>query len=276
MDFILKSIFNVLNQPIFLIFPLLLILLFYIPNESVKFILKLNVSKPEIWQFFTSSFIHENVNHLFSNLKYYFLIVFALSFIYYKLEEIKVLSKLFFLLILSYWFIEVIFFLILKFNSNATIISCGSSGIVFALFGVFFSSILYYISKEKKHNFMKFNLYNLVLISIFFVIFYSYGLYLNKYIDYFSFSFFVILIFIFLLILFLFSKIHREDFKKIKYLIGLILVLHFIVFLFLFPTIDKALDLGINISSHFIGYVLGLIISGYYLDKILKKNLIQK
>ncbi|MEM4397268.1 MAG: hypothetical protein QW757_01425 [Candidatus Woesearchaeota archaeon] len=268
---LLKSILATLKQPVFLIFPLLLILLFYIPNESVKFILKLNVSKPEIWQFFTSSFVHENVNHLFTNLKYYFLVIFILGFIFYRLKQSKFLSNLFFLILLSYWIIEIIFFLIIKFNSNAPIISSGSSGIVFSLFGVFFSSLIYSASIEQKQNFMKFNLFNLVISSILLIIYYSYNLYQNNYLDFSVLSFFIILSFIFFLFLIIFIKFYNKEVYKIRNILIISLAFHFIIFLVFFPSIENALDLGINYSSHFIGFLLGLLISGIYLNKLLKK-----
>ncbi|MEM2131425.1 MAG: rhomboid family intramembrane serine protease [Candidatus Woesearchaeota archaeon] len=269
---LLKSILATLKQPVFLIFPFLLILLFYIPNESFKFILKLNVSKPEIWQFFTSSFVHENLNHLFTNLKYYFLIVFILGFIFFRLKQSNVLSKLFFLILLSYWIIETLFFLIIKFNSNSPIISCGSSGIVFSLFGVFFSSLIYAASIEQKQNFMKFNIFNLVISSILLIIYYSYNLYQNNYLDYSKFSLFIILSFIFFILLIILLKFYNKEVYKIRNILIISLAFHFIIFLVFFPSIEYTLNLGINYSSHFIGFLLGLLISGIYLNKLLKKE----
>lgn len=127
-----------------LLLPLLSLIIFALPS-AVQQSLKLNTLEPRFWQLFTSSFVHEDIAHLSSNLVLYFIsafFVFGLSLRHKstdKLNQLLVFTLLFFPvfsavldLYISSWYLTVLQ------------TSCGASGIVSVILG--FIPIIFLVS----------------------------------------------------------------------------------------------------------------------------------
>ncbi|MEM4397269.1 MAG: rhomboid family intramembrane serine protease [Candidatus Woesearchaeota archaeon] len=151
----------------------------------------------------------------------------------------------------------------IKKSYNIIDISSGSSDINAALFGLFFSALLYKYSKDKRINFMSINYTIMALFFIFLFVYYSFDL---------KFLLLSILIFIITIIL-NYNIIKNFENKKFLYVITIIIILFFL--LSNFPNITIIQEMKIDIISHFLGFIYGLIISWIYFYNSIEKHKLQ-
>jgi hypothetical protein len=256
---------------LFFLFPILITLLMLLPSAT-KEILQLNIKEPSEWQYFTQSFVHNNWEHLSSNLFGYFLYSILLMVFVNKCNLKKEYYKLFVFIVISLpilnSYIQVKSYPILLSWLPNLQHSTGSSGIVSALAGVMIIFWAIYFAKiNKKIKFdVRTSSFFLVYVVFWFVLFYSRR---NSYI------WIVILILLFILLITLihnfkeiFIEISKESKKGLVSTFILIItpLLFFVTPLIIFPNFnnmfrDKRLT---DFFMHYIGIVYGIIVTSSY------------
>jgi len=141
-----KEILVILSFPIFIT-----ILMFLPPN--IRDSLSLHIDNPQWWQFFTSSFIHENLIHLLDNIQTYFIISFVLLIFANKTRNKKNFFTLFLFNLISLPLISSLIVTIFypKFIPSIKT-SQGSSVLISSMLGFFPMFWIYYFSKKQKNN----------------------------------------------------------------------------------------------------------------------------
>jgi len=279
----LKFLCNVSILDIFLIllFPILLFLLMFIP-ENIHNILILNIHSPSWWQLFTNAFMHVSWSHFQGNVIGYFVFIIPTYLIMLRNNSVKKLFKLLFWVILITPIITSILEIIIYPRLLPNIASSqGASGIVGALMGtmlMFFIYDLYLKSKkiiEPNGNILVIGICiaGLIVSTIY------YRNYHNP------------LIIIGLIILILFcSIIYRSNFKKILYnlkeenkqsfvnsFLTLIVLMGFLIApSALFPLQIASSGGLIDIIVHYGGLTFGIMFSYYYLFGFVKQKTIKK
>jgi membrane associated rhomboid family serine protease len=137
---------------ILLSFPIFLTILMFLPT-NLRDSLSLHIYNPEWWQFFTSSFIHENLTHLLDNIQTYFVISFTLLIFGNKTRTKKNFFILFLFTLISLPLISsLIEVLIYPYFIPNIKTSKGSSVLISSMFGFFPMFWIYYFSKKQKNN----------------------------------------------------------------------------------------------------------------------------
>lgn len=239
-------------------------LIYYSAPEIFQESLKLNTQNPQIWQYLTSSVVHNGLNHLNNNLvSYTIAIVIGLFFAIYS----KNLKIFLILMLISFVFFPILWSLLRVFFLNnifPSAFECGSSGVISVFLGLlpilFISSISKYTGKflvfpEYFYCFLIFiayllqETYNTMNISP------------TMWVLYFT---FLLLFFIFF-ILYLNKLRNTLDSKKM-YVLSLLLLIIFLIFYtgligFLFPQQLVSQEGRTAIETHYIGVLFGLGIS---------------
>lgn len=249
---------------IIILLPIAYTLIYYAAPEIFQESLKLNTQNPQLWQYFTSSIVHNGVNHLNNNIiSYTIAIAIGLFFSIYsknlKVFLILILISIFIFPIL--WSVLRIFFLNSIFPSA---FECGSSGVISVFLGLlpilFISSISKYTGK-----FLVFPEYfYCFLIFIAYLLQETYktmNISPTMWVLYFT---FLILFFIFFLLYL--NKLRITLDSKKSYILSLVLLIVFLIFYtgligFLFPQQLVSQEGRTAIETHYIGVLFGLGIS---------------
>lgn len=258
---------------IIILLPSAYTLIYYTAPEDFQESLKLNTQHPQIWQYLTSSVVHNGLNHLNSNLiSYTIAIVIGLFFAIYS----KNLKVFLILTLISIFIFPILWGILRVFYLNSifpSVFECGSSGVISVFLGLlpilFISSISKYTGK-----FLVFPEY-----FYFFLIFVAYLLQENyktmnisptMWVLYYTFLFLFFIFFILYL-----NKLRISLDSKKSYIISLILLIIFLILYtgligFLFPQQLFSQEGRTAIETHYIGVLFGLGIS--YAVIVLSEN----
>jgi len=263
-----KEILVILSFPIFIT-----ILMFLPPN--IRDSLSLHVDNPQWWQFFTSSFIHENLIHLLDNIQTYFIISFVLLIFANKTKNKKNFFTLFLFNLISLPLISSLIEVLIypKFIPSIKT-SQGSSVLISSMLGFFPMFWIYYFSKKQKNN----------TIDKFFNLSLSY-LYLLIVVIYYQIHKNILLVSAFFFYFLFYCYFYRKDFKVFvkniyeeskNNIIFCFLTIFFLIFfmtapLILFPLKFVKGNTVIDIFIHYIGLFYGIIISYVFFKSKIKK-----
>ncbi len=250
----------------FLLLPSILTL-FYILPLSLKEVFILDRCNPTALSIYFSNFVHTDLNHFLSNLGMYFFLIFSIFIIETKMERLYIFTVLS-LLILPF-LTSLSFFFSISYRYNL-----GFSGIVSAFFGYLLYSLFTYLKKIQKCLSFSFYIYLITLSALLAII-----------VNFKSTLIFVLAIFYFILTsIFEFGElknVFKTVYKKllklkreslISYLYKIIVValattLAIISLSILIPLEAR----GVNILSHYIGYLFGVVLAPL-LDKLIFKK----
>jgi hypothetical protein len=260
----------------FLLIPLILILIFLLP-ENTKIALSLNTLNPSAYSLLTSGYTHLTFTHFISNFIAY---LFIMPFIFYF--DFKRNMKMLFLVLIFLFLLLPIFYSILSVGLfsyfGANVLDKGFSTILAALIGYLPVSYIYFLKDERKINFS--NSYYVLLL------FFSFNLSLITLIN----GWYLILAVIvplFLLCLYFslpdLRKIRdfyldlsgRKSFGLFHIWIVLLLwivalLLCFIASIGLFPASLNGSSGTTNIFAHYVGYAYGFTVPAFVSIKLLK------
>lgn len=255
------------------ILPFIWSIVFYNVPENVQTSLKLSVSNTQIWQYFTHSFVHNDLTHLQNNIETYFIaIIFCLIFALLS-KNLKIFLILLLLSIVIFpplWGISKVFFLNDLFPS---MYECGSSGVIAALLGMvpvfFILSISKYVGKS-----LLFQEY--FYFFLFYLVFFFQDTYKTMNISPFFMGLYIaFLVALFITIFFYLYRIRQTLDSKNSFILTLFslilfLLIYTILISFFFPQQLMSLGCRTAIEIHYIGLVFGLCVS--YPIVILSQN----
>jgi hypothetical protein len=271
-----KLLFGFTAFVYFLLIPLILILIFLLP-ENTKIALSLNTLNPSFYSLITSSYTHLTFTHFISNFIFYLLII---PFIFYF--GIKRNIKMLFLILILLFILLPVFYSFLSVTLlgyyGVHVLEKGFSTILAALIGYFPVSYIYFLKEKRSVEFS--NSYYVLLL------FFSFNLALISLINGW-YLVIVVLIPFFLFCLYLslsdIGKIYDFyldlcDTKSFGLFYTWIVLLFWIVALLLcliaaiglFPSSLKNDSGTINIFSHYVGYIYGFTIPALVSKKLLK------
>lgn len=244
-----------------LLIPLFCTALFLLPS-NIHDSLKLDIKNPSWWQFFTSAYMHNGVDHITSNLTIYFLFVIFQFLVMAKLNQKSEYIKLLALLSVSFAIIGAIIqsiaFPILLPNMSY---SEGLSGIVSGIIGFTPFILVLYASKASGKNYFDYGILNFVIFYIAFFLVLTYFVYVQN----------VLMLLLVLSLLILYAFWHRNDLmgilsqirseKKANRGFHLLLIFTFMLFLFAplltFPQVVIANGAFIDFFTHYLGLIYG-------------------
>jgi len=164
----LELIKNVTMRQIiaFLLFPIFLMLLMYLP-QNLRNSLVFHINSPEVWQFFTHAFIHNDWNHLSGNLGAYFVFGALLLVLANKTNRLKRLFLLFVITLVSLPILSSAFTILAYpvFIPDLKT-SQGSSGLVSAMVGFLPIFWISYLSEKQKKDLMNWNFFGLAMLYV--------------------------------------------------------------------------------------------------------------
>lgn len=274
----LKIILNDISY--FPIFPILLLiaitLVMFLP-QNVQDSLRLHYHNPQWWELLTNAFVHSDWSHYWSNVSILIILVVLQLILVTLIKE----NKRYYIALLATIFIVPILSAIIELYYTWTgmtfyskmLTSCGSSGIVFALFGFIPVISLAYFSKLINKNMInRFSIIPFTAILSYVLI----GFLVTSYFFTHSasiaiISIFFIAIFIGLLILTLifqrvdYIKALKESFSTPKHPVSsfawIMLILLFLILPWqILPNVFVVNGNFINFIAHFIGFMFGIII----------------
>ena len=259
---------------VILSFPIFITILMFLPPNIIDS-LSLHVDNPQWWQFFTSSFIHENLIHLLDNIQTYFIISFVLLIFANKTKNKKNFFTLFLFNLISLPLISSLIEVLIypKFIPSIKT-SQGSSVLISSMLGFFPMFWIYYFSKKQKNN----------TIDKFFNLSLSY-LYLLIVVIYYQIHKNILLVSAFFFYFLFYCYFYRKDFKVFvkniyeeskNNIIFCFLTIFFLIFfmtapLILFPLKFVKGNTVIDIFIHYIGLFYGIIISYVFFKSKIKK-----
>jgi len=265
-----KLSFGFLAFVFFLLIPLILVLIFLLP-ESTKIALSLNTGNPAFYSLLTAGYTHLTFTHFFSNFIAY---LFIMPFIFYF--DFKRNMKMLFLVLILLFLLLPIFYSILSVGLfsyfGAHILDKGFSTILAGLIGYLPISYIYFLKDKRKIKFS--SIYYVLLL------FFSFNLSLITLIN----GWHLVLVVLVPFFLFCFY-LSLSDLKKIRdfyldlsskksfsLLCFLIMAILFCLFasVGLFPASLKGDSGTTNIFAHYIGYVYGFTIPVLVSIKLLR------
>ncbi|MDI3474147.1 MAG: hypothetical protein PWR30_470 [Candidatus Woesearchaeota archaeon] len=257
----IEELFYEINKKdiaLILILPIISVLIMFLPLW-IRETLVVNIENPSWWQYITIYFVHGGLEHLFSNLIWYFVFSFLGLIISNSCDEKKKYFILFFIIVLTF----PLFGSFIQFLGRRSLYSVGSSGIVSALVGLTIVFWIYYFNrKNRKINFD--------LKTLFAFVFYICSFFLYIYIPkkiYSITSFIIFLFFLFLLrqdIKNIFLEIKKEAKENLPRATSLIISIFFfvLIFIIIFPSnIINNEGAIIDYMMHFAGISYGFVIS---------------
>ncbi|MBP1929161.1 membrane associated rhomboid family serine protease [Methanolinea mesophila] len=267
--------FKILTLLLVIIFilPLVWSIIFYNVPENVQTSLKLSVNNTQIWQYFTHSFVHNDLTHLQNNLETYFIaIIFGLIFALLS-KNLKIFLILVLLSIFIFppiWGILKVFFLNGLFPSSY---ECGSSGVIAALLGIV---PVFFILSFSKYTGKSLLFQEYFYFFLIYIVFFFQDTYKTMDISPFLMGIYIAsLLALFIVIFFYIYHIRQAlDSKKLFILtlfsLMLFLLIYTIFIGFFFPQQLVSLGGRTAIETHYVGLVFGLFVS--YSLVILSQN----
>jgi hypothetical protein len=232
--------------------PVALFLLFLLPN-NLKEMLVLHKDYSNVYDIFTTNFIHKEFNHLIGNVIVYIGAILLLYFLLLALNKKDLFYKLFIVnLSIVPVLISLIWIPVNRFIWTGPPESLGFSGIVSSICGMVVYAYILLLHEKIKINTFYVYLSSIFLIPLLFTLIY------------FTFTTGMLMTVIFLTIGFLlttYNTVRTIDKKAVAILF--ILYLYLIITLFsslLFPFL-KGGDVKINFFIHYIGFIIGMTIS---------------
>ncbi len=253
-----------------LIFPLVISTLMFLP-EQFQISLRLHLSGVSWWQFFTSSFTHQGLDHYKSNI---FMLIPSLFFgliLSNAVREKNRYFKMLYLVVGAFPILESLISIFLYKKISFITITSGSSGLVSAILAFIPILICHRLAKRTKLNLLSHNLFmSLVLFFITTFVLYYYA--------YIKLPFAVVIL---VLLLIFFTYMARNEYYSLlkgflvesrsnifmTYIIILAIIFSPILFLSLFPKQFITSSGFVGFIIHFLGFTVGLYAAFYFFRK---------